>query len=143
MLPAPVFTLVLPGDTAVVTLIFVIVACVSQSMADGAKRSAWFFAPVKAAETSSDQHDEFGMKLVDAARAQVAVPVVYDLCWNISNNTVLFFSTNSKAQSALEDLFKETFEVHLILEVPYLAAGYLLPAEQEDKLADLTPAIFI
>ncbi len=73
----------------------------------------------------------------------VPAPVVYDLCWNISNNTVLFFSTNSKAQSALEDLFKETFELHLILEVPYLAAGHLLPAGQEDKLADLSPAIFI
>lgn len=70
-------------------------------------------------------------------------PAVYDLCWNLSDNTVLFFSTNSKAQAALEDFFKETFDLHLVLQVPYLAATHLLPEDQEDQLADMGAAIFI
>ena len=71
------------------------------------------------------------------------MPAVYDLCWNLADNTVLFFSTNSKAQAALEDFFKETFNLHLVLQVPYLAAAHLLPAERQDQLADMGATIFI
>jgi hypothetical protein len=73
----------------------------------------------------------------------VPIPAVYDLCWNLSDNTVLFFSTNSKAQAALEDFFKETFGLFLVLQVPYLTALHLLPDEAEDKLADMTASIFV
>ncbi len=73
----------------------------------------------------------------------VPVPAVYDLCWNLSNNTVLFFSTNSKAQSALEDFFKETFDLFLVLQVPYLTAAHLLSADMEDQLASMEATIFV
>ncbi len=73
----------------------------------------------------------------------VPMPAVYDLCWNLSDNTVLFFSTSSKVHTALEDLFKDTFDLHLMLQVPYITAQHLLPPEKEDRLAEITPSIFI
>ncbi|MBA3015800.1 MAG: recombination-associated protein RdgC, partial [Proteobacteria bacterium] len=51
------------------------------------------------------------------------IPAVYDLCWNLANNTILFFSTSATVHAAIEDLFKETFGLHLVLQVPYLAAA--------------------
>jgi hypothetical protein len=76
-------------------------------------------------------------------KKSVPVPAVYDLCWNLADNTVLFFSTNAKAQAALEEFFKETFDLFLVLQVPYLTAAHLLPATSEDQLADMTASIFI
>lgn len=72
-----------------------------------------------------------------------AIPVVYDLCWNLASNTVLFFSTSAGAHAALEDLFKETFGLHLVLQVPYLAASHLLAPEQEAALAAMDASILL
>ncbi len=71
------------------------------------------------------------------------VPAVYDLCWNLAANTVIFFSTSAAAHAALEELFKDTFGLHLVLQVPYLAAGHLLGPEQEPALAALEPSILL
>lgn len=73
----------------------------------------------------------------------VPVPATYDLCWNLSNGTVLFFSTNLKAQTELEDFFKKTFDLSLVLQIPYLTAEHLLEPEDHDALARLTPDIFV
>jgi hypothetical protein len=73
----------------------------------------------------------------------VPVPVVYDLLWNLSENTLLFFSTSAKAQEVLEDFFKTTFDLHLVRQIPYLAALHLLDPADEDRLADVTPSIFL
>ena len=72
-----------------------------------------------------------------------AIPAVYDLCWNLANNTVLFFSTSGKVHIALEDLFKETFGLHLVLQVPYLAAAHLLGPDQEPALAAMESSILL
>ncbi len=82
------------------------------------------------------------MKLMLIKKA-IPMPSVYDLCWNLADNTALFFATSGRAQAALEDLFKETFDMHLVLQVPYLAAAHLIGPDQEDQLADLTPSILI
>ena len=71
------------------------------------------------------------------------VPAVYDLCWNLADGTLLFFSTNQKAQEILEEFFKDTFGLNIILQVPYLTAEHLLDAEGREALADLDPAIFV
>jgi hypothetical protein len=71
------------------------------------------------------------------------IPAVYDLCWNLAGNTVLFFSTSGKVHLALEDLFKETFGLHLVLQVPYLAAAHLLSPEQEPALAAMESSILL
>ncbi len=73
----------------------------------------------------------------------VPVPATYDLCWNLGDNTLFFFSTNRKAQEILEDFFKETFGLNLMLQVPYLTAEHLLDPDGRHSLADIRPAIFI
>lgn len=75
-------------------------------------------------------------------RKAVPLPAVYDLCWNLADNTVLFFSSNKKAMAMLEELFTESFGLHLILQPPYLTAEHLLPPEKHGRLADIGPAFF-
>lgn len=82
------------------------------------------------------------MKLMLTKRA-VPIPAVYDLCWNLSEGTVLFFSTNRKAQEEVEEYFKETFGLRLVQQIPYLTAGHLLDEAGEERLANITPSIFI
>ena len=74
-----------------------------------------------------------------------ALPVgtIYDLCWNLADSTLLFFSTSNKAQAVLEDFFKETFDLQLILQIPYLTAEHLLAPEERKALGDLKPQIFV
>lgn len=73
----------------------------------------------------------------------VPVPSTYDLSWNLSEATLLFFSTSMKAQSELEDFFKKTFDLSLVLQIPYLTAEHLLKNEDHDTLARLTPDILV
>ena len=71
------------------------------------------------------------------------VPSVYELSWNLANNTVLFFSISTKAQSILEDFFKECFGFTVILQVPYLAAANLLDDSQQERLKEIQPEILV
>jgi DNA recombination-dependent growth factor C len=73
----------------------------------------------------------------------VPVPATYDLCWNLSEATLLFFSTSLKAQAELEDFFRKTFDLSLRLQIPYLTAEHLLKAQDHDALSRLTPDILI
>jgi hypothetical protein len=68
---------------------------------------------------------------------------VFDLAWNLAEGTVLFFSTNKKAQETLEEFFKETFDLRLVLQIPYLTAAHLLDAGEQELLEQLNPEIFI
>lgn len=76
-------------------------------------------------------------------RKSVPVPAVYDLCWNLADNTVLLFSTGKKAMTLVEELFKDTFDLSLVLQVPYLVAGRLLEPEQAEQLENLKPSVLV
>lgn len=76
-------------------------------------------------------------------RKAVPVPAVYDLCWNLAESTVVFFSTNKKAQAQLEDFFKETFGLLLMQQIPYLTAEHLLDEEENEQLPRIGPNIFL
>lgn len=71
------------------------------------------------------------------------MPSVFDLCWNLEDSTLLFFSTNKKAQALLEDLFKETFGMTIMQQIPYLCGEHLLDEEETDRLARIVPDIFV
>jgi len=73
----------------------------------------------------------------------VPVPAVYDLCWNLADSTLLFFSTNKKAQEILENFFKDTFGLTLTLQIPYLTAEHLVSEEEQGALGELHADIFI
>lgn len=76
-------------------------------------------------------------------RKALPVPSVFDLCWNLEDSTLLFFSTNQKAQGLLEDLFKETFGLNIMQQIPYVCGEHLLDEEEMDKLAAITPDFFV
>lgn len=76
-------------------------------------------------------------------RKALPVPSVFDLCWNLEDSTLIFFSTNKKAQALLEDLFKESFGLTLIQQIPYLCGEHLLDEDDAEKLARITPDIFV
>jgi DNA recombination-dependent growth factor C len=76
-------------------------------------------------------------------RKSVPVPAVYDVCWNLSEGTLLFFSTSKKAMVLLEELFKETFGLALILQVPWLTAGHVADSETKNRLDALRPAVLV
>ena len=76
-------------------------------------------------------------------KKSLPVPSVYDLCWNLANGTVMFFSTSAKAQSVLEDFFKECFGLRIILQVPFLAAAHLLDEQGLERLQNLHPEILV
>ncbi|MCK5069650.1 MAG: recombination-associated protein RdgC, partial [Desulfocapsa sp.] len=76
-------------------------------------------------------------------RKALPMPSVFDLCWNLEDSTLLFFSTNKKAQALLEDLFKESFGLSLIQQIPYLCGEHILNEDDMDKLARITPDVFV
>ncbi len=70
-------------------------------------------------------------------------PSIYDVAWNIGDSTLLFFSTNAKAQALLEDHFKKTFGMTLIQQVPYITAEHLQDEDGVEMLSKITPGVFI
>ncbi|MCW5199965.1 recombination-associated protein RdgC [Desulfobulbus sp. F1] len=76
-------------------------------------------------------------------RKSPPVPAVYDFCWNVQKGTVLFFSNGRKPLALLEELFKETFGLSLIMQVPWNSALQLLDEKTAAKLDSLQPASLI
>ena len=76
-------------------------------------------------------------------RKAIPIPSVFDLCWNLSESTVLFFTTNKKIHAVLEDFFKDCFGLLLVQQIPYVTAEHLLDAEQAEKLGIINPEIFV
>ena len=70
-------------------------------------------------------------------------PVTYDLCWNLADSTLLFFSTSEKAQVALEAFFKETFGLSHMVQMPYLTAEHFVEADQGAALSNITPETLV
>ncbi|WP_417916040.1 recombination-associated protein RdgC [Candidatus Electronema sp. JC] len=73
-------------------------------------------------------------------RKSPPVPAVYDLCWNVPKGTVLFFSNGRKPLALLEELFRETFGLSLVMQVPWNSALQLLDEQAAAKLETLQPA---
>jgi len=78
-------------------------------------------------------------------RKSVPVPVVYDLYWNLTDGIVTFFTTNKKAHIVLEDFFKESFDLLLKQQIPYIVAEHMLHEDDEglDRLASFAPESFV
>jgi recombination associated protein RdgC len=73
-----------------------------------------------------------------------ATPNVYDLLWDYENGRLYFFSNLKTANEALENLFRQSFDLSLIRLFPYSMA-YLMDGPsgtQRDALQKLTPTTF-
>lgn len=79
----------------------------------------------------------------ELTRKSVPIPAIFDLCWSLSNSTLLFFSTNKKMHAVLEDFFKESFGLNLKQQIPYISAESLIPEEDISRLEAITPDIFV
>lgn len=79
----------------------------------------------------------------ELVRKSVPVPAVYDLAWNLSDGTLFFFSTSKKALVLLEELFKETFGVSLILQIPWNTALHITDEAEWQQLDQLRPEILL
>ena len=84
--------------------------------------------------------EDIHLRLIKKA---LPVPSVFDLSWNLANNTVLFYTVSTKAHAILEDFFKECFGLSIILQVPYLAAANLLNRSELEKLKEIQPEILV
>lgn len=73
-------------------------------------------------------------------RKSPPIPATYDLCWNIGDGSVLFFTTSKKAVALLEDLFKESFGLALILQIPWLVGQRIVGTEERRGFDSLQPA---
>lgn len=71
------------------------------------------------------------------------IPAVFDVVWNPRSNRVFFASTQAKMRSLFEDLFTQTFKLHLEPLTPYFLAWELLDKEQQNRLQEYEPAIFV
>jgi recombination associated protein RdgC len=76
-------------------------------------------------------------------RKAIPIPTVFEMCWSLSDSTLIFFSTNKKAQALLEDYFKESFGVLIKQQIPYITAEHLLDEEQVAALERISPEIFV
>lgn len=76
-------------------------------------------------------------------RKAIPIPTVFEMCWSLSDSTLIFFSTNKKAQALLEDYFKESFGFLIKQQIPYITAEHLLDEEQVAALERITPEIFV
>lgn len=79
----------------------------------------------------------------ELVRKSVPVPSVYDVAWNLSDGTVLFFSTSKKALVLVEELFKETFDLSLVLQIPWNTAFHIADETSRDRLEQLRPEILV
>lgn len=76
-------------------------------------------------------------------RKAIPIPVIYDLCWNLSESTLFFFTTNKKAHAVLEDFFKETFGLLIRQQIPYVVGEQLLDEDGLDRLVRINPEVLI
>jgi hypothetical protein len=79
----------------------------------------------------------------ELTKKALPVPATYDLHWNLTDNTVFFFTTNKKLHAVLEDFFKEVFGLTLRQRIPYLVALTLLDKDEAARLDQITPQLFI
>ena len=79
----------------------------------------------------------------ELTRKAIPIPAVFDLCWNLSESTVLFFTTNKKIHALLEDFFKDCFGVMVVQQIPYIVGEHLLGPEASDSLYNVNPEIFV
>lgn len=79
----------------------------------------------------------------ELVRHSPPVPLTCDVCWNLADNTVLFFSTSKKAIALLEDLFKETFQVSLVLQIPWTTGLRMVNEDILDQYEAMRPALLL
>ena len=75
---------------------------------------------------------------LDLIKKALPTPSVYDISWNTSTGTVLFFSNSRKANEEFLSFFYRSFDIKLIPLVPFELAGSLgRKKDRNIKIKDL------
>jgi len=75
------------------------------------------------------------------ARA-LPIPAVFDAVWDTMTHVIWLASTNGKVRVLFEDLFTQTFEMHLEPQGPFFLARRLLDPARIDDLEEIEPSPF-
>jgi DNA recombination-dependent growth factor C len=76
-------------------------------------------------------------------RKAMPIPSTFELCWSLSSSTLLFFSTNKKVHTLLEDFFKESFGLLIRQQIPFTTAEHLVEEAHLFRLESLSADIFV
>ncbi len=72
-----------------------------------------------------------------------ATPNIYDVLWNMEDESLWFFSNLKSANEELETLFAKSFNINLVRIFPYTSAIFNSPVDDmEDILSALSPSGF-
>jgi len=93
---------------------------------------------------SRDQKNEIkaNVRLKLFART-LPIPAVFDVVWDTSRNIIYLASTSPKVKELFEDIFTNTFDLHLEPLTPYFRAVMDLDMENKKQLDDMEPVIFV
>ncbi len=91
-------------------------------------------------ERKKELREQVRLKLM--ART-LPIPATFDVVWNIENHIIYFDSTRSAVREMFEELFTDTFELHLEPQTPFFLALHELGSEHESKLEALESAHFV
>ncbi|THB74243.1 MAG: DNA recombination-dependent growth factor C [Desulfobulbaceae bacterium] len=79
----------------------------------------------------------------ELTRKSIPVPSIFDVSWNLSEQSVMFFSTNKKIHAVLEDFFKDCFGLLLVQQIPFVTAQSFLDDESNERLSSISPSLFV
>ena len=90
-------------------------------------------------DRKTELRDQVRLKLM--ARA-LPIPAVFDAVWDTLTHAIWLASTNGKVRALFEDLFTQTFELHLEPQGPFFLARRLLEPARIDDLEEIEPSPF-
>jgi DNA recombination-dependent growth factor C len=96
--------------------------------------------PFVGRERKKELREQVRLKLLGRT---LPVPAVFDVTWNMQNNRVCLASTQEKVRRLFEDLFTQTFELHLEPLTPYYLALQTVPREQAPMVNEYEPCVFV
>jgi DNA recombination-dependent growth factor C len=91
-------------------------------------------------EQKKELKDQVRLKLLAKT---LPVPAQFDVFWNVGNNRVYLASTTDKIRQMFEELFTQSFELHLEAQDPYFLALNELGAERSSELNSFEPSLFV
>ena len=95
--------------------------------------------PFVGRDRKKELKDQVKLKLLGRT---LPVPAVFDVVWNIQNNRVALASTQDKIKQLFEDLFTQTFQLHLEPLTPYYLALQTVDREQASRVNEYDPCMF-
>ena len=96
--------------------------------------------PFVGRDRKKELKDQVKLKLLGRT---LPVPAVFDVVWNIQNNRVALASTQDKIKQLFEDLFTQTFQLHLEPLTPYYLALQTVGREQASRVNEYDPCMFV